>query len=267
MAALDIPAKLVRAGPRLLPDSTTDVIDSRVYDALDWAVEHAWSDAVERVAALQAPTVDRKIKELTKDLSKELGRVGAATGGIAAIPAIGTGTSIATSVAEFGWFTKRAAELIFAIAILRGHSRASVEERRAWVLSILVFGDGAAVGFTRLAGEAGKTLGVRGAKSIPASVVRRVNAAMARSIATRYGTRRGAVALGSAIPFGVGALIGGTANWWGTRRLSKHADKFFRSLPYSHVDDDEPGRQPPPPSPGSVPSSTEPPPPLAAPTA
>ncbi|WP_420451502.1 EcsC family protein [Ilumatobacter sp.] len=222
---------LLRHVPKLLPDRATDAVEERVDAALDWAVEHAWDDAVERAAAVEGRTVDAKIKRLTKDVAKELGRVGAATGGIAAVPTVGTGASLATSVAEFGWFTKRAAELILAIAVLRGHTHSEVEERRAWVLAVLVFGDGAAAGFTRLAGEAGSGLGLVGARSLPASVLRRANSAMARSIATRYGTRRGAIALGSAIPFGFGALIGGTANWWTTRRLAKHADAFFRRLP------------------------------------
>ena len=52
----------------------------------------------------------------------------------------------------------------------------------------------------------------------------------------RYGTRRGAIALGTALPLGIGALVGGSANYLAVRALARHADEFFLRLPYSAID-------------------------------
>jgi hypothetical protein len=111
-----------------------------------------------------------------------------------------------------------------------------VEERRAWILSILVFGNGASEGFTKLAGEVGKGLGTKATTRIPISVLRGINSSTGRTIVTKYGTKRGVVALGTALPFGIGAAVGGGANYAIVRLLARHANKFFKHLPYTSVD-------------------------------
>lgn len=146
---------------------------------------------------------------------------------------------MSTSIAEFGWFTVRASELILTIGALHGHTQSTMEERRAWILSILVFGDGAAAGFNKLAGEVGKGLGKKATQKIPISVLRKINSSLGRTIITRYGTKRGVVSLGAALPFGIGAVVGGAANYAGARLLARHANKFFKDLPYRTVLDIE----------------------------
>jgi len=115
---------------------------------------------------------------------------------------------------------------------LHGHSKASVEERRAWVLAVLAWGEGAATGFKKLAGELGKGLGGKAVSKIPTTALRSINKALGITIVTKYGTKRGAIALGRALPFGIGAVIGATANYLGVRAVGRHADNFFKKLPY-----------------------------------
>ena len=59
---------------------------------------------------------------------------------------------------------------------------------------------------------------------------------MSRALVRRYGTRRGLVAVGRALPTGIGAAIGGTANYVAVRTLARNADEFFSRLPYSAID-------------------------------
>jgi hypothetical protein len=54
----------------------------------------------------------------------------------------------------------------------------------------------------------------------------------------RYGTRRGLIALGTALPIGIGAAFGGGANYRAIRNLARDADAFFARLPYSAIDVD-----------------------------
>ena len=65
---------------------------------------------------------------------------------------------------------------------------------------------------------------------------------------TKYGTKRGAVALGRALPFGIGAAIGGGANYAFARAIAGHADRFFRDLPPALQARPGPGCAPAPPS-------------------
>ncbi|MDP1792789.1 MAG: hypothetical protein Q8K63_01520, partial [Acidimicrobiales bacterium] len=61
-------------------------------------------------------------------------------------------------------------------------------------------------------------------------VLRRVNGKLGRTIVTKYGTRRGAVALGRVLPFGIGAAIGGAANYGLIRVIGRQADAFFAQI-------------------------------------
>jgi hypothetical protein len=64
------------------------------------------------------------------------------------------------------------------------------------------------------------------------------NRLMSRSILKRYGARRGLIALGTALPVGIGAVFGAGANAGSIRKLARDADAFFARLPYSAIDVD-----------------------------
>ena len=232
MAAFGIPSRLAKLLPRFAPEATSKA-ESAATTALDWAVDNAWDDALRRADEAEGRDVDEQVKDLWTSFGKELGAVGAATGGVAAIPTVGTATSLAASAAEFGWFTKRAAELILSIAVLRGHRVSTPEQRRAWVMAVLLYGKKASKEFRRIADEAGAS-GVN-ALSLPTSVLARINGSLGRKAITRYATRRAAIAAGQAVPFGIGAVVGAGANYWATRRLARQADTFFRKLPRTPV--------------------------------
>ena len=88
-----------------------------------------------------------------------------------------------------------------------------------------------------------------GNRRISLTTLQTANRVMARSLLRRYGSRRGLIALGRALPIGIGAAIGGSANYLAIRSLARHADEFFARLPYSAIDVDSvdvTGRQLPP---------------------
>ena len=99
-----------------------------------------------------------------------------------------------------------------------------------FVLSVLAGGDTAAQLGKEFAAEAGKGLGKKATKAIPKSAIKSVNGAFSRTIVTKYGTKQGVVALGEALPFGIGAVIGGSANYMITRSIGRGADAYLRSI-------------------------------------
>jgi len=210
---------------------------------IERAASARWEAAVARADALPGDVRPEKIRALSDSFARELGAVGAAAGIAAATPAVGTVATLMATTAELGWFTARSGDLILTIAALHGRPTPTIDERRAWVLAVLIFGSTARQGFSNLANQMGASLGGPVAQSdrstkrnMSIATLRAVNGALSRMLVRRYGTRRGAIALGTALPLGVGALVGGGANYVAVRNLVKQADGFFAHLPYSSIE-------------------------------
>jgi len=104
------------------------------------------------------------------------------------------------------------------------------------VLAVLLYGSSARDEFARTLNEASVGLAPTVGRQIPVTTLQTANRMMSRLVVRRYGTRRGLVALGRALPIGIGAVIGGSANYVTIRTLARHADEFFARLPYSAID-------------------------------
>ena len=198
--------------------------------AVDKAVMTRWPIAL-RNAAATSGSVEERVAQVEKSFRRELTVAGAAAGATAAVPGVGTAAAFSLAAAEFSLITVRSADMILAIAATHGLEDSTVEERRTWVLAVLLFGDAAAKGATKLAGELGKGLGSKATNRVSAAQLAKLNRAMGRTIVTKYGTKRGAVVLCRLLPFGIGAAIGGSANYLLTNALASHANSFFLNLP------------------------------------
>lgn len=66
-------------------------------------------------------------------------------------------------------------------------------------------------------------------KHITDRIRNRMNQKIGRKLITKYGSKRGGVALGTLIPFGIGAVVGGTFNYFTIDRFGKAAIAYFGS--------------------------------------
>lgn len=206
-------------------------VAEQLIEAIDKAVETRWAAARERAHHLAGLDREQRVAAITTKIRRELGAAGAASGGTAAIPGVGVGTVAATFAVELGWSTMRLADLILTIAAIHGHDRADVDERRMWVLSILTYRDGAAGMIAKLATEVGETTTRRGVRRLTTTSVRRINATMGRAVLAKYGARRGVAAIGRAVPFGIGAVLGYGMNTRAVSMTARHAHTFFTEFP------------------------------------
>lgn len=142
-----------RAGLQRLP--LGEMAGRRILDAVDQAVTARWEPAQRRAAAFDGHEAGVSVREIRRTFRTELGVAGAAAGGAAAVPG-SVALGVAVGLAEIGWSTMRFTDMILTIAVVHGHDRASVEERRAWVLSVLAYGDAAAATFSKIAAETAK---------------------------------------------------------------------------------------------------------------
>ena len=65
-------------------------------------------------------------------------------------------------------------------------------------------------------------------KNVSGKVLQRINQRVGTTILTKYGTKRGGVALGKLIPFGIGAAIGGTFNFYTMNHFKKAAIQYYK---------------------------------------
>ncbi|MEE9417435.1 MAG: EcsC family protein [Acidimicrobiales bacterium] len=212
----------------MIPEPVLAALGKAMVEGVDRAVSKRWQRALDRAAKTQG-SKEQRLAELRRSFQKELTSAGAATGAAAATPGLGTAAAASWLSADVAWLALRSTDLIMTIAAVHGHTVSTPEQRRAWVLAIFAFGDSAAVEFASLVDKANlNPAGVSGAK-MPLEVIERLNQTLGAHVLAKYGTRRGIATVGRLLPFGVGAVIGGGANYTMTRTLAKQADQFFRS--------------------------------------
>lgn len=200
--------------------------------AIDKAVEHRWDRAVAAADGASGTSVEERTDALVRAVARELATTGAVAGGTAAVPGIGTGTALATNGGEVGWFALRITDMILAIGVVHGHRHATVEQRRAWLLSVLAFGDDAASEFASVAATLTRSgLGAKATEVASNEWLSVINRKIAGSLIKRWGARRSAMVLGRLLPFGIGAVVGGSTNYAAVRMVANNAREFFREMP------------------------------------
>jgi hypothetical protein len=151
-----------------------------------------------------------------------------------ALPVVGTaiqlGVTGATITAELWAVLRGLATMQLTVAGLHGHDVFAPER---WDELVIVWGleTGAIVPAT----EAGKRLGTKIAvkqfnEKVSAQVFKKINQKLGTTVVTKWGTKRGGVAVGRLIPFGVGAAVGGGANYLTVRGFGGACLKFYGDI-------------------------------------
>jgi len=143
---------------------------------------------------------------------------GAAVGAAAVLPAVGTGISLALSAAETAGFLETSA--LFAQSVTEVHGIAVDDPERARTLVMaMMLGTAGSDLVKQFAGQAlggGKTRpkfwGEVVTKSLPQAALGQIADRVQRAFVRRFAVTQGASVIGRAIPFGIGAVIGGTGN-------------------------------------------------------
>ena len=180
------------------------VLARPVSAAIDQVVKTRYGPAADSVAALRrerpAASPSQLADQIIGRYRRELGGMGAASGGVAAVPGIGTGLMIAGSVSETGWSLVRLGQMVLELGLAYGHDARAVPERRAWVLAVLALALGAAEGLEGPAGAVVRRGGVTALKAMPAARVARLNRVVAGRLLLRLGSSQAAIRLGNIVP-------------------------------------------------------------------
>jgi hypothetical protein len=162
---------------------------------------------------------------------------GAAVGATAAIPAVGTVASIALSTAETAGFLEASA--LFAQSVTEVHGIAVTDPERARTLVMtMILGSAGSDLVEQLAGEVVGVGPARSAfwgelvtKNLPKSALGGVTKRMRSFFLRKFAANEGAGILGRAIPFGIGAVVGGVGNHLLGRRVVASSRTAFGPPP------------------------------------
>jgi hypothetical protein len=136
---------------------------------------------------------------------------GAAVGGAAAAPGVGTGVALALSAGETLSSLEMSALFVLSVAEVHGIPVDEVERRRTLVMGVMLGGAGSET-ISKVAGRTGQHWGRQVVAKVPVEVLRRINRVLGVNFVTKFGTKQGIIVLGRVAPFGIGAVIGGGAN-------------------------------------------------------
>jgi hypothetical protein len=189
--------------------------------------ERVLDAALDRALAVQRPVVLAHLNRVQArhpdarpaDVVRQLERryvaavvgIGAASGGAAALPGVGTATALASGAAEITAFVSATGMYVLALSELHAVPVSDPQLRRALVLGVLVGSSG-----TRAITGATGERDVRWAEVINRpdnrGKIAGINSRLAHLLVTRFGARQGALLVGRALPLGIGAGVGAAGN-------------------------------------------------------
>ncbi|MGH1522679.1 hypothetical protein ACRAWC_00735 [Leifsonia sp. L25] len=162
---------------------------------------------------------------------------GAAVGATAVIPAIGTGVTLALSGLETAAFLEATALYAQSLSELHGIAVEDPARARALVLTMMLGHEGSDL-VRQLAGQVAGTGVTRTAywgelvtTTLPSMVVGPLVDRLRNAFIRQFAVRGGASIVARAIPFGIGAVVGGTGNHILGRRVVTNSRMAFGSAP------------------------------------
>jgi hypothetical protein len=187
------------------------------------------------VAAARRKNPDMTPAEIIDRLGKQYQSAVAVTGGaggaIAIVPALGTVASLATAGAEA--FAALNAAVLYTLAVAEVHALPTEdpERRRALVLGVVVGAGGQAV-LRKVTGRS-QDWAREVTDSLPLARLGMLNNGLTRWFVKRYVVRQVGLALGRALPLGLGVIIGAVGNVVTARAVVRSAEAAFGPAPAS----------------------------------
>jgi hypothetical protein len=160
--------------------------------------------------------------------------VGVVAGLPATIPGLGTFAQACATLGitggEAAILLRNVAQMQYTVAGLYGHDLTSPVR-----LDELLIVAGLQSGAVLPAREAGKRVGTKIAVSqfnrhVSGAMLNKINMKLGTTVVTKYGTKRGGVALGRMLPFGVGATIGGGVNFAMTKSFGRAILQYYGKI-------------------------------------
>lgn len=182
-------------------------------------------------------TPDQLVRMLERRYLAAVTTGGAAVGATAVVPGIGTGVTLALSGIETAGFLEATALFAQSVAEVHGIAVENPERARALVMTLMLGREGVDL-VRQFAGQAGGKGVARDVywgelitNGLPRAVVGPVVDRLRATFIKQFAVRGGAGIIGKALPFGIGAAIGGTGNHLLGRRVLAQSRLAFGQAP------------------------------------
>lgn len=191
------------------------------------------------VKRLRSEHPDETPEQIAKRLERTYIRANTATGGLAGgvamVPGLGTVASLGVSTISVGGYLEMTALYSQAIAELHGVSTDDPEQTRAMVMALMLGEDGGDL-MKQVMSTGSKSRGLTNQwglmmGSSQSSGSLDMGKKLRNMFIRRFLTRQGTAAVGRALPFGIGAVVGGGANFTMSRSVVKNTREAFGQLP------------------------------------
>lgn len=182
-------------------------------------------------------TPDEIVRVLERRYLTAVTTGGAAVGATAVVPGIGTGVTLALSGVETAAFLEATALFTQSVAEVHGLHVENPDRARALVMTIMMGREGVDLVRQFAARATGRGVsrdaywGEIITSGLPKAVMGQVVDSLRRRFIRQFAVRGGAGIIGRAIPFGIGAAIGGAGNHVLGRRVLQHARLAFGAAP------------------------------------
>lgn len=179
--------------------------------------------------------------QLDKEFIRSMTGGGVIIGATAAVPGVGTVTSLGLSAVATGSFLEICALYAQSVAELSGISTEDPQRAKLLVMGVMLGDEG-----RRLLGELSAQADGRGVGPIgsivpmsslasssagASTMASLVSQQLKKQFVRRFFIRRGASMFARAVPFGIGAVVGGVGNRVLARQITTAAHKVFGELP------------------------------------
>ena len=177
------------------------------------------------------------VSELDKDFVRAMTGGGALIGMTAAVPGVGTVASLGFSAVATGGFLEISALYAQSVAELSGISTENTEKAKVLVMGVMLGKEG-----RHLLGELSDQASGKGSGPFSTLVPMNVSAQSSgltgiiiaqikRRFVRRFFVRQGTSMMARAVPFGIGAVVGGLANRAVAKRIVTTAREAFGEIP------------------------------------
>ncbi|MBM7051545.1 di- and tripeptidase [Rothia sp. ZJ932] len=175
-------------------------------------------------------------ERLEKSYLRDITVGGGAVGASAFVPGIGTVTSVGFSVVAVAGYLERTAIYIQAMAELHGVQVNDPEEGRMMVMALMLGEDGSNLMSSILAqstkaGGVSSKWGMMMGKSNNSGKLFSVEKTIRNMFIKRFLTKQSGALLGRALPFGIGAVVGGGANLALGKKVVSEVENAFGTPP------------------------------------
>lgn len=226
--------------PTTPPSTSTSGLHPRVAQGFDKLLSVQRPVVLAHIRQIRSSKPDASPAEIITILERRfLAAVtsgGALVGASAVLPVVGVGTSLALSGIETAGFLEASA--LFAQSITEIHGIALVEPERARTLVMaMMLGTGGQELLQQVAAQAaggGSRTSYWGevvTKSLPRAAFGPVADRVRTAFLRRFAVTQGTSVVGRMVPFGVGAVVGGTGNHLLGRKIVRSAREAFGPAP------------------------------------